>query len=293
MTGDETLVEQSLSAMKQMEQYEIPRGAQTWECPLYQPDILAAAYAIRAYTEAYRLTNDPVHLEHARYWAWTGLPFLYLWDMPGYPTMRYNVIAVIGSTFYTHSWIGLPVVWCGLVYAYALQDLAEFDDSFDWTTIAAGITNSAMWQQYTDGANRGTYPDSWNMVENRPNPADINPENIMVNMFRLKGLSPEIRFARIEGAHGPVVLNSSADILSATGTPGSGKTSIVLRGVQGADSFALLGPVPPPISGNFPQATDNAGLHSLGTAWLYDEPLQCVIVKIRHTAEPATVILNW
>ena len=78
------------------------------------------------------------------------------------------MISVIGSTFYTHSWLGLPVVWCGLAYGYALQDLAEFDDSFPWPRVAQGIVNSAMWQQYTEGPSRGCYPDSWNMIANRP-----------------------------------------------------------------------------------------------------------------------------
>ncbi len=293
MTGDGTLLAQSLDAMKQMALYDIPRGAQTWECPLYQPDILAAAHAIRAYTEAYRITGDPVHLDHARYWAWTGLPFLYLWDMPGYPTMRYNVISVIGSTFYTHSWIGLPVVWCGLVYAYALQDLAEFDDSFEWKTIATGITHSAMHQQYVEGPNRGTYPDSWNMIENKPNPADINPENIMVNMFRLAGVSPEIRFFRWDTPAGAVVFNTSADIVDKSGTPGAATLSLTLRGFPGADSYALLGPVAPPVAVNFPQAADEVALQALETGWLYSEPLHAVILKIRHTADPAVVTLNW
>jgi len=186
LTGDPALAAQALDAMKQMERYEVPRGAQMWECPMYQPDIMAAGYAVRAYCEAYRLTGDPSHLEHARYWAWTGLPFIYMWGIDGIPTMSYNVISVIGSTFYTHSWIGLPVVWCGLVYAYGLQDLAEFDDYFSWDAIAEGILMSAMRQQYTGWPSEGCYPDSWNMVENRPNPADINPENILLNGFRLR-----------------------------------------------------------------------------------------------------------
>src|SRR5690606_32438841 len=152
LTGDPALREEALAALGQLERYEVPRGAQMWECPLYQPDILAAAHAIRAYVEAFRLTGDERHLDRARYWAWFGLPFLYTWELPDRPTMRWNVIAVIGSTFYTHSWIGLPVVWCGLVYAYALQELADVAppraDDLPWRDIARGITISALHQQY-------------------------------------------------------------------------------------------------------------------------------------------------
>ena len=102
------------------------------------------------------MTGDPAFLARAKYWAWTGLPFICMWNMQDVSTMRYNAIAVIGSTFYTHSWLGLPVVWCGLVYAYSIQDLAEFDDSFPWPTIAQGITNSTMCQQvYRRAVKRG------------------------------------------------------------------------------------------------------------------------------------------
>jgi hypothetical protein len=99
-TGDNDLAARALDAMRQMEQYEVPRGASMWECPQYQPDLLAAALAVKAYCEAYRLTGDAAHLQHARYWAWTGLPFLYTWELGDRPTMLYNSIGVIGSTYY-------------------------------------------------------------------------------------------------------------------------------------------------------------------------------------------------
>ena len=279
MTGDRELLADALDAMRQMEQYEIPRGAQTWECPLYQPDILAAAYAIRAYCEAYRITGDQTHLAHARYWAWTGLPFIYMWNIEGCPTMRYNVISVIGSTFYRHSWIGLPVVWCGLVYAYALQDLAEFDNSFDWKRVAQGITNSAMWQQYTDGPSKGTYPDSWDMVKNKPNPADINPENIMVNEFRMRGQSPEIRSARFQCEDKVIMLNASADIVEPR--LDAGVARFTLRSLREVTAQALLAEVPEPkaVSGAGDRVNDSEALQSVAAGWLYSADLQGVIIK--------------
>ena len=292
-TGDGDLAAQALEAMRQMEAYEVPRGAQTWECPLYQPDILAAAQAIRTYTEAYRLTGDPKHLDQARYWAWTGLPFLYLWEMDGYPTMRYNVISVIGSTFYTHSWLGLPVVWCGLVYGYALQDLAEFDASFDWKRIAQGITNSAMHQQYSEGPNAGTYPDSWNMVRNKPNPADINPENILVNELRLRGRSPEIRFYRVPCAERIVVLNSAADITDFTGNLDRGEVGFALRAAYPA--YSLLAPVPRPVAveGSGVEAADSAALRSAARGWIYDVELQGIILKTACGVGSTAIRIAW
>lgn len=281
LSGDLDLMEEGLEAMEQMLRYEVPRGAQMWECPLYQPDILAAAQAIRAYCEAYRMTGDERHLERARYWAWTGLPFLYTWELDGYPTMRYNAIAVIGSTFYTHSWIGLPVVWCGLVYAYALQDLALFDDSFSWTTIAEGITNSAMWQQYADGPSKGCYPDSWNMVTNTPNPADINPENILVNALRLRGISPEPAFARVETASGAAFLNAGAELGPVTGSVKEGRLTFKLKTVPGFPAYALLAPVEMPrdVQGVAGRVQDSATLRASESGWQYSPQLRGVVIK--------------
>ena len=295
MTGDAELIAKALDAMKQMERYEVPRGAQVWECPLCQPDILASAQAIRAYCEAYRITGDTRHLDHARYWAWTGLPFLYLWELEGYPTMRYNVISVIGSTFYSHSWLGMPVVWCGLVYAYALQDLAEFDDSFDWRRVAQGITNSAMWQQYAEGPSKGTYPDSWNMVRNGPNPADINPENILVNEFRLRGQSTDIRFARFQGEDKAVMLNSAADIAEARLDKGSGNISFVLHGTPAYTAHTLLAQVPEPqsVAGAGERAADSDALRNVDVGWLYDEDLRGVVLKNRVTPAGVACEVRW
>lgn len=293
LSGDAELAAAALDAMKQMERYEIPRGAQTWECPLYQPDILAAAHAIRAYCEAYRITGDPAHLAHARYWAWTGMPFLYLWEMDGYPTMRYNTISVIGSTFYSHTWIGVPVVWCGMVYAYALQDLAEFDSSFDWRRIAQGITNSTIHQQYTEGPSKGTYPDSWNMAKNTPNPADINPESIYMNEFRLRGNSPEIRCARIERpAMGTVYVNSAADIENAAADDAT-HLRFTLLPRAGLDTYTSIAPVEPPaaIEGAGPAVPDSESLTAAPAGHCYAADIKALLIK--SGAEKHTITLSW
>lgn len=295
LSGDRDLAEAGLAAMQQMNRYNVPRGAQMWECPLYQPDILAAAYAIRAYGEAYRLTGDPAHLARARYWAWSGLPFLYLWELPGYPTMRYNVISVIGSTFHSHSWIGLPVVWCGLVYAYALQDFAQYDDSLDWQAIAMGITRSAEWQQYTEGENRGTYPDSWDMVENRPIPADISPENILMNGFRLYGPSPAIDFERFNTPEGAVMLNAAARISRVNGAPGEDSLAFRLVAPAGFPVHAVLAPVESPadVAGAGAQAESSAALHESPEGWLYDPALRAVVIKSAMEGGAATIRMGW
>jgi len=93
----------------------VPRGAQTWEVPLHTPDILASAHLVRCYLYAYQLTGDADLLEQARYWAWTGVPFVYLEQpVPG-DVGLYATIPVFGATQWVASWLGKPVQWCGLV----------------------------------------------------------------------------------------------------------------------------------------------------------------------------------
>ncbi len=125
ITGDTNALAAGVKALEFMERFRVPRGGQTWECPMYEPDILAAAYAIKACVDGYRATGNPRWLHDAVYWAETGVPFIYLWSLPDKPMMLGATIPVFGSTFYTHSWLGVPVQWCGLVYAYHVWHLAQ------------------------------------------------------------------------------------------------------------------------------------------------------------------------
>lgn len=191
MTGEAELRAPALETLRILRKYKVPRGAQAWECPLYEPDLLAAAYAVGAYVEAFKLSRDPAFLEDAVRWAKAGLPFLFLWSLPGRPGMLYGSVPVFGTTHYTHSWFGVPVQWNGLVYAYYLRKLAPLDRSFDWLKVADGITASAVHQQYPDGPSKGCYPDAlYDQCSRRAAP-DINPENILVNVLTAIGRDPD------------------------------------------------------------------------------------------------------
>lgn len=207
ITGDEEMrkaLEKCLDALKK---YRVPRGGQAWECPLYEPDLLAAGYAVGAYVEGYRVTGRADYLEQAKYWAKTGLPFLYQWGHR--PGMRYASIPVFGTTFFTHSWMGVPVQWNGLVYGFCLQQLAEYDPK--WRTVAEGVTISGMYQQETDGPRKGTYPDAWYGWCTIKGGPFLNPEDIVINVMKLKWRDPLVCTKRL----GDVILNSGAEILEA------------------------------------------------------------------------------
>ena len=117
--GDRALMGTGLRQLRALAKFRhtVPRGAQTWEVPLHTPDILASAHLVLTHLRGYQLTGDPDLLEQARYWAWTGVPFVYLTPpVPGEVGL-YATIPVFGATQWVGPWFGKPVQWCGLVYA--------------------------------------------------------------------------------------------------------------------------------------------------------------------------------
>ncbi len=235
ITGNPASREAGLKALDFMKQFSIPRGAQMWECPMYQPDVLAAAHAIGAYIEAYELTREKTHLKQATYWAETSLPFLYHWHLSDRPGMHFASIPVFGTTFYTHPWFGVPVQWNGLVLAYYLQRLNQHIGDGRWHQIAEGITVSAMYQQWDDGELKGTYPDGFYGFCTEGKGPHLNPEDIMVNVYTLRGLDPGIKTA----IAGDVHLSSGAKVDAVTQTD-SGQLNWQLSYVEGEVSYTLI-----------------------------------------------------
>jgi hypothetical protein len=184
LSGDATLVDECLVHLRRMSQYddEVPRGAQTWEVPLHTPDILASAYLVKVYVLGYELTGDRLFLERARYWAWTGVPFVYLASPVEGPVGVYSTTPVLGATqFIAPNWIGLPVQWCGLVYAEALLRLAAHDRSLNWTRLAHGIALAGVQHVHpeSDGPAMGCLPDSFDLRAQSRNPVPINPGTLL------------------------------------------------------------------------------------------------------------------
>ncbi len=192
--GDRTMVDKGLRLLRTLHrrfEHGVPRGAQTWEIPLHTPDILASAYLVKAFALGHELTGDPVLLEAARYWAWTGVPFIYLVN----PTAEsgpsavgpYATIPVLGATnWIAPNWIGLPVQWCGLVYADSLTQLARLDPGGPWRSLAEGITAAGILQSYPlDHPHHGLLPDSFNLSAQSRNPPDINPGTLQPLAVRL------------------------------------------------------------------------------------------------------------
>jgi hypothetical protein len=188
-SGDSSQMEKALAKLKALDRFQnsVPRGAQTWEVPLHTPDILASGHLVEAYRLAYEVTGDKKFLEKAIDWAWTGVPFVYQRKPAAGPIGEYATIAVLGATHYEAPvWIGLPVQWCGLVYADAIARLARHDAEGPWEQLSTGITLSAMQQVYPAGTTRqGLLPDSFSLRSQIRNPADINPGTLQPLAMRI------------------------------------------------------------------------------------------------------------
>ncbi len=120
-------------------------------------------------------------LDQARYWAWTGVPFVYLVNPTAGPIGSYATIAVFGATHWQAPvWMGLPVQWCGLVYAEALYRLARHDPMGPWKQLADGITLSGLQQTWplADPKNQGLLPDSFVLRAQKRNGPAINPATL-------------------------------------------------------------------------------------------------------------------
>lgn len=185
--GDKELIAEGLQKLRALNKfaYTVPRGAQTWEIPLHTPDILASAHLIRAYTLGYELTGDKTLLDQALYWAWTGVPFVYLVNPTPKPVGLYATIPVYGATQWkAPNWMGLPVQWCGLVYADALYRLVRHDPDGPWRQIAEGITLSGVQQCWgTDDTDlQGLLPDSFGLLHQTRHLAAINPGTVQANV---------------------------------------------------------------------------------------------------------------
>ncbi len=209
LAPDTRLIGEAVARLRQLDfrwKSAAPRGAQTWEVPLHTPDILASAHLAAASVLAYELTGDKELLESARRWAFSGVPFVYLREVAR-PVGAYATIAVLGATNWeAPNWIGLPVQWCGLVFADALLDLAEHDERGPWKKLAEGICASGALQTWPRGEGQGRgglLPDSFHLPAQVRNDVCINPATLQVPLARSLGVPLYTR--RVLSFGGPFV----------------------------------------------------------------------------------------
>ena len=205
LSADNDLISAALELLdKQTTLYAntVPRGAQTWEIPLHTPDIMGSAHMVKAYTLGYIISGRREYLEQARYWAWTGVPFVYLHPPTPQPVGSYSTIAVLGATNWKAPlWLGRPVQWCGLVYSSALHMLSEYDREGPWKQIADGITTAGLqmtWRE-TDDKRPGLLPDYFDLRGQVGAGPAINPGTVQAHLPELYGIGKMYDVRRVPG----------------------------------------------------------------------------------------------
>jgi len=253
ITGDERALKAGLKALKHMERFIVPRGQNTWEVPKHAPDIQAAGLHVWCCLEAYQITGEKQYLDQARYWAKTGVPFVYMWKAPDRPVMKFSTIACLGTSWYNViCWFGRPVQWCGLPYGYWVLKLAEYDQSFPWRAIGEGILDSGIEQMLMIvDKKKGLYADALNIAgEGKQGvvggPA-WEPELIMKCIFLMRGQGVEV-VTKVLHADGKRIHVSTAAILKSAGLAGQGRSvSFELEYPAGETSHATVAGLGPNI----------------------------------------------
>lgn len=249
MTGERKALEAGLKALKAMKKFNVPRAAQVWEIPVHTPDILASADAVEANIEGYLATGDKEWLEEAKRWAFSGLPFVYFWNVPEFPFMRYASIPVFGATWFTGSWFGRAVQWNGLRFAYALLKLSDYDSSFPWRKVAEGLTVSAMYQQEQEGEDVALWPDAISIITGKKVKWVFSPALILKCVYKLIGRDPEPATKTIVANGNEIRITTRGEIVSASIEDGALRLSlkyptgqqgqIVIFGLKPRENFSI------------------------------------------------------
>lgn len=260
LSANPELIEEALELLdKQTTLYAntVPRGAQTWEIPLHTPDILASGHLVKAYILGYIISGREDYLEQARYWAWTGVPFVYLVNPTEGKIGPYATIPVLGATNWKGSWFGRPVQWCGLVYASALHLLIQYDPEGPWSQIAKGITASGLQMTWPleDTDRIGLLPDFIQLKsQNRDGPA-INPGTTQAHVPELFGVGKIYDVKRLSihdcFIHAPctirdVVENNDSGVFTVEGwgiAPDSKPYSVLISGWKGPTPYVTVWPL--------------------------------------------------
>jgi len=256
LSADKELIGEAIRLLdKQTALYAdtVPRGAQTWEVPLHTPDILASAHMVKAYALGYKISGKQEYLDQARYWAWTGVPFVYLQAPTSGQVGAYSTIAVLGATNWKAPlWLGRPVQWCGLVYCSALHLLSECDPDGPWDKIARGITVTGLQMSWpkSDEQRQGLLPDFFDLRAQVAAGPAINPGTVQAHLAELygKGKIYDVKKLPSRGwfVHAPCAISDireDQDCVTLTADGWGGKQYYVLiSGIETEPSKVLVNP---------------------------------------------------
>lgn len=297
-TGDPAAVASIRRAADWCNRQRRPEGAQTWELHLHVPDVLAVPHLIRLNLGVYTLTGEAGYLQAANHWAWTGLPFTYLWSAYFRPIMRYGTIPVFGVTFHdVQSWFGVIVQWNGLVYAEALLQLAKYipaDGRLNWRTLAEGIARHGMQQQITYGPFLGMYPDAYSAVKSDEEYTWwLNPQLVGLVTFPLAGLPVAPETTILSMPDRKVQITSGATLVKAGGTA-PGQVQLLLSDQAGQASTILVAGISKPsqVSLEGLPLAETSDLDGVDQGWQHLPAHGVVAIKVLFASETANLVIQ-
>jgi hypothetical protein len=208
---------------------------------------------VKAYALGYMISGKQEYLDQARYWAWTGVPFVYLQAPTSGRVGVYSTIAVLGATNWKAPlWIGLPVQWCGLVYGSALHLLNEFDPDGPWEKIAKGITVAGLQMSWpiSDKERQGLLPDSFDLRAQVGAGPAINPGTVQAHLAELygKGTIYDVKKLSSRGwfIHAPCTISNFREdkdfVTLAVDGWGSEQFFVLISGIETEPSEILVNP---------------------------------------------------
>lgn len=223
VTGNGSHLESGIKALRFLDSFDRPNGLRVWDLHESTPDLLAVSHMISAYLDDHLVTGHPGRLEKAKYWAWAGLPFVYLWSAHNTEIMRYATVPFFGSTLTDKKpWFGIASQWNGLAYARQLFRLNRYDKSFKWSRIARAITLCAMQMQHMDNNGRvmGFIPEAFSIIEHREYyKLSLNPQYLTRNLLHLLGEELEPLCEVVPWQEKRVRVTTSAHLLAIRSTP--------------------------------------------------------------------------
>jgi len=246
ITGDPRALEAGLKALNYMERFIVPRGMNTWEVPKHAPDIQAAGLHVGCCLEAYQITGEKKYLDQARYWAKTGVPFVYFWKAPDRPVMKFSTIACLGTSWMDGiPWIGQPVQWCGLPYGYWILKLSEHDQSFPWRSLGEGILDSGVEQMLmVADKKKGLYADALKIagegVQGGVAGPAWEPELIMKCIFLMRGLGVEVNTKVLHAEDKRIHVSSGGLLKSAVLAEQARRVTFDVQYPAGETSYATV-----------------------------------------------------
>ena len=186
LTGKKDLFEAVERALEYLKRGEVPRGGFHRDTPLHTPDLLSAAAVTWLFAWAFEYSGEAEYLEEAKRFALSGLPFVYLWS--DREIMLYTAGARFGASLRRSPFSfanANPRI--GVLYAYAVNILSQFDQTTDWKRLATGILHAAELMQYPDGPFVGCIPESFAIRNQERRLGKLNPASLVSLRLAVEG----------------------------------------------------------------------------------------------------------